>query len=616
MPDKREMGQPASESIQLPPMLALDSDLQPVPHMFEAQARRTPDAVAVVADDRSMTFAELLAKAECVAQVLGGHGVRPGVFVALHAQRSVEMIIGLLGILKAGAAYVPLDPSYPAERLAYMLSDSRAPVIVTTNALGDLAIGNGARVLPLDAVNCTAPAVVEAPSPAGLADPAYLIYTSGSTGTPNGVVVTHAALSNSMRWMQDAFPLNRSDRVLQKTPLSFDASVWEVLAPLLFGATLVMARPDGHRHPDYLCQAVQRHCITTLQLVPTMLQLFLETPSVTACTSLLNVFSGGERLTWDHVRLCADKLPAAQLHNLYGPTEACSQVTFFKSASEDDTQSANVPIGKPIANVYLRVLDEEMRPVSDGASGELYIGGACLAQGYWNRAELTARRFLDDPYGNPGERLYRTGDIVRQRSDGNFDFLGRGDEQVKIAGVRIELGEIEAALLEHPTVQQAAVIRQQQEREPRLAAFVVRVPGRSLNVEVLREHLRQRLPPTISVSSYFVVEGLPVLPSGKLDRAALASRVTEAPTPVFTSPYVAPRTDIEVMLAELWSEVLEIERIGIDDDPFELGATSLAFVRVVALANERLGTSVLMDVVANGATITAVSPFFEAAVQQ
>ncbi|MEV5907084.1 amino acid adenylation domain-containing protein, partial [Streptomyces sp. NPDC052127] len=427
-----------------------------------------------------LTYAELDARAEELAVRLRARGAGRERFVAVAVPRSAELMVALLAVLKAGAGYLPLDLDYPAERLAYMLTDSGAATVVTTaRDAGRLPSVEGLDVIDVaDVTGVTGAADDLAPAapadPARPDDPAYLIYTSGSTGRPKGVVVTHRAIVNRLAWMQGEYGLDPGDRVLQKTPSSFDVSVWEFFWALCEGAAVVLAAPDGHRDPAYLARLIRAEGVTTMHFVPSMLEAFLASDEVTAdpgwAGGLRRVFSSGEALSGAAARRWHD-LTGVPLHNLYGPTEAAVDVTYHAYDGASDT---TVPIGRPVWNTGLRVLDPGLRPVPDGVPGELYLTGVQLARGYHRRPALTADRFVADPFaGEPGARMYRTGDLVRRRPDGTLDYLGRTDRQVKLRGNRVELGEIEAALTRHPAVARGAVVV----RDQRLVAYAVPAAG-------------------------------------------------------------------------------------------------------------------------------------------
>jgi amino acid adenylation domain-containing protein len=555
--------------------------------LFTEQAGKTPDAVAVVYEDSELSYGELDRRSNRLAHYLRGLGVGPDVIVGLCVERSVEMVIGLLGILKAGGIYLPLDPSYPAERLGYMLADAKAPVVVTQTRLLAQLPEHDACVVQIDAdwaEIATRPA--SAPHSTTLPDSlAYVIYTSGSTGKPKGVMSTHGGIINRLLWMDDVYGLTLADRVLQKTPLSFDVSVWEFFWPLITGAGMVLARPGGHLDPLYLASRIVAERITIMHFVPSMLRSFLAMAPVDLCTSLREVMCSGEALPPESIRTFAG-LSLARLNNLYGPTEASVDVTLWRC----DAARATVSVGRPISNTRVYVLDGRLEPVPIGVAGELYVGGAGLARGYLHRAWLTAERFLPSPYRD-GDRLYRTGDLVRYLEDGNLEFLGRLDHQVKIRGFRIELGEIEARLVEHPAVGQAIVVaREDTPGDKRLVAYVVAADAAPVDAGELRLHLKQSLPEYMVPSAYVVLEALPLTPNGKLDRRALPAPEADA---VVRGEYVAPRTPVEEVLASLWCEVLKLDRVGVHDNFFELGGHSLlALTLIERMRRQRLHLSI------------------------
>ncbi|MFE1797234.1 amino acid adenylation domain-containing protein [Streptomyces sp. NPDC059517] len=563
---------------------------------FEAQAARTPAATAVVYEGEILTYAELDARAAELARRLRTEGAGPGAVVAVAVPRSADLMVALLGVLKSGAAYLPVDVDYPADRVTHMLTDSGATTVVTTSGTAHrLPEIPGLAPLLVDAPADEQPETTERPEAvtavvAGPDDPAYLIYTSGSTGLPKGVVVTHRAIVNRLAWMQGQYGLAADDRVLQKTPASFDVSVWEFFWALCEGATVVLARPDGHRDPAYLAELIREQGVTTLHFVPSMLEAFLQSfePSsprpeeVTAppawAASLRRVFSSGEALpTAASARWLA--LTGVPLHNLYGPTEAAVDVTYHPYDLHAIAPGTTVPIGRPVWNTDLRVLDTCLRPVPPGVPGELYLTGVQLARGYHARPGLTAERFVADPYGGPGARMYRTGDLVRRRADGVVEYLGRTDRQVKIRGNRIELGEIEAALARQTSVAQAAVtVTATESGGSALVAYVV--PARDAHPEPaeLQAALADSLPAPMVPGAYVVLDALPLTPSGKLDRAALP-----APQAVRAEAR-APRDAREAALTGIFAAVLKLDEVGIDDDFFMLGGDSITSIGVSSRA--------------------------------
>jgi len=575
--------------------------------LLKAQAVRTPSAVALVWETSAgtvaqYTYAELHARAAALARHLCNLGVGPRVGVGICAERGPELVIATLAVLEAGGYYVPFDPDYPEERLAFMLADSEVAVFLTQSHL-DLKLSTAsATVVIVDDDVDTAPmphaAANMAQTPgtapndvrrAATSDPAYMIYTSGSTGRPKGASNSHAGIVNRLLWMNERWPLERDDAVLQKTPYSFDVSVWELFWPLIAGARLVMARPGGHRDPSYLAEAIERHRITIVHFVPSMLRAFLADPGIRPCESLRQVMCSGEALAPELVPAFYAQF-GAELHNLYGPTEAAVDVTHW--ACPRDWTESTVPIGRPVANTQMYILDRHRVPVPLGVAGELYIGGVQVGLGYHRRPELTAEKFIPDPFAHDARaRLYRTGDLARYRPDGTIDYLGRLDSQVKLRGLRIELGEIEAALGAHPLVQSCAVVvnAPESERAELLAYYVPRATLSDVDgapsPASLRGYLRARLPDAMVPNFFVQLETLPLGPSGKIDRKALplpdaaASRSRSA-------AFIAPRTATERVLANIFAEVLTIPApsVGIDDDFFEVGGHSLLAMRAVARA--------------------------------
>ncbi|HEU4559433.1 MAG TPA: amino acid adenylation domain-containing protein, partial [Longimicrobium sp.] len=570
--------------------------------LFAAQAARTPGAVAVRLEAESFTYAELNARANRLAHYLRGHGVGAEVRVGVLMERGMEMVVSLLAVLKAGGAYVPLDPGLPAERLGYMLDNSGVPLVLVQVAVrGAVPAREGVEVLAVDAL-AERLAAEPAENPAGGAGPdslAYVIYTSGSTGRPKGVMNQHRGVVNRLVWMQAQFRLGADDVVLQKTPFGFDVSVWEFFWPLQQGACLVMARPDGHRDPGYLRDMVEREGVTTLHFVPSMLQPFVETTEAGRCASLRHVVCSGEALPPALVTRFYDRFAGpVVLTNLYGPTEAAVDVSCWVCARED--AAGVVPIGRPVWNTALYVLDAALRPAPVGSPGELYIGGVQVARGYQGRAAMTAERFVPDPFsGEGGARLYRTGDRARWRADGAIEYLGRLDFQVKVRGFRIELGEIEAVLRGHESVTDCVVIARAKTGEQRLVAYVVG----DADAEALRAHLRRRLPEYMVPSAFVFLDALPLTPNGKLDRKAL-------PAPEYASAeekYVAPRTPVEEVLAGIWAGVLRLERVGVEESFFELGGHSLLATRVVSRVREVFGVELPLRALFEGPTVAELA---------
>ncbi|MGH3931836.1 MAG: non-ribosomal peptide synthetase, partial [Pseudonocardiaceae bacterium] len=457
-----------------------------LPVLFETQVAATPEAAAVVFKDATLTYSQLNIEANQLAHALIARGVGPEQIVALALPRSADMIVAILAVLKAGAAYLPLDPDYPTDRLAFMLHDARAVCLVTATTASDRTPETPQLTrLVLDDASTTEELAAAPEHDVSDADravplrgdhPVYVIYTSGSTGRPKGVVIPHRAAVNHMRWMQDVVPLSECDTVLHRTSFTFDASVWELFAPLIAGARLLLTPPEVHRDPGALASLVAEYGVTVLQVVPALLLPLLQQPAVTQWHTLRRLFCGGEALSNYLLEQCRSNLESTTIYNLYGPTEACIDTSFHRCQDTDTTTM--VPIGQPIANMRMYVLDVGLQLVVPGVVGELYVSGSGLARGYLYRAGLTAGRFVADPFGRPGTRMYRTGDLVRWRADGNLEFIGRADDQVKVRGFRIEPGEIEAVLAAHPDVAHTAVIaRQDRPGDKRLVGYVVPVAG-------------------------------------------------------------------------------------------------------------------------------------------
>ncbi|GAA4823433.1 amino acid adenylation domain-containing protein [Streptomyces ziwulingensis] len=532
---------------------------------IEARAARTPDATALVFGDTALTYAELNARAGRLARHLQSLGAGPGAVVGVSVPRSVELVVTLLAVLKAGAAYLPLDPDYPAGRLAYMLTDA-APVCAVTDRADRLPGDTGTALVVLDGLDLSGHSWTDPARALTPAHPAYVIYTSGSTGRPKGVVVPHRAIDNRLRWMQAEYRLTPADRVLQKTPSSFDVSVWEFFWPLREGAALVVAEPGGHKDPVYLARLIREQAVTTCHFVPSMLQVFLGAPEAAGCAQVLRrVFCSGEALPRETASAFARTVPGVGLHNLYGPTEAAVDVTYHAC---DAAGSGPVPIGRPVWNTRLHVLDAALQPCPPGVPGELYLAGAQLADGYLGRPELNATRFVADPFGPAGTRMYRTGDLARWTAKGEVEYLGRTDHQVKLRGQRIELGEIEAALAARPGVDGACALV----LEDRLVGWVT---GAADPAEV-RAALARELPEHMVPAAVVALAAFPLSPNGKLDRRAL-------PAPVFAGgtgarPFASAR---EEALTALFAEVLDARQVGPDDAFFDLGGTSLLAVRLM-----------------------------------
>ncbi len=589
----------------------------PLHRQFERQAAATPDAIALDFIDAHeartrLTYAELDDRANRVASALLKAGVAADSVVALCVERSIEMVVALFGVLKAGAAYLPVDPDYPAERIAYLLDDARPAVVLTQRSLYARVAGaisrEETRVLCVEELD--ADAALASPVEVEPEQLAYLIYTSGSTGKPKGAGNTHRALANRIAWMQSAYSLTPRDVVLHKTPFGFDVSVWEFVWPLSVGATLAIAAPGDHRDPARLAAAIAAYGVTTLHFVPSMLGAFLahlnDFDAASQCTSIVRVVASGEALSPELVARARRLLPHAQLHNLYGPTEAAIDVSHW-TCTDDDAQAIAVPIGRPIANIQLHALDAALHPLPAGAVGELYLGGAGLARGYLGRAALTAERFIPDPF-MPGARLYRTGDLVCRRADGVLDYLGRADQQVKLRGLRIEPGEIEALLRAAPGVHDAVVIV----RDEQLIGYVARRAEEAFDRSALFAALHAQLPAYMVPAHLIELDALPVTPNGKCDRNAL-------PAPSLQATAMAePQTGTERELAAIWQRVLRIHSshaIGRDADFFALGGHSLLATQVNAQINLHWSLALPLRTLFDARTLARCAAAIDAALE-
>jgi amino acid adenylation domain-containing protein len=566
------------------------------------------DRCAVIFEGRNVSFGELERAAWGIAAALRERGAGPGVLVGVCLERSVEMVTALVGVLLSGAAYVPLDPTLPQARLSGMCEDADLRLVLTRNAeqaRAGAAFGSRCSVVLLDEIGPG-----ERASLAGSDDdPAYVIFTSGSTGRPKGAMNAHRGIVNRLLWMQEAYALEVDDRVLQKTPFTFDVSVWEFFWPLITGATLVVARPEGHRDGEYLTDLVQRERITVMHFVPSMLRLFLAEPGAPRCTTLRRVLCSGEALAYDLVEGVFEQLPAVRLANLYGPTEAAVDVTAWECRPRDP--SGIVPIGAPVANTSMYVLDERMRALPLGVPGDLYIGGVQVGLGYVGRPELTAERFLADPFWSGG-RIYKTGDIARWRADGAIEYLGRSDFQVKLRGYRIELGEIEAELLRHPEVGGTVVVtREDEPGDVRLVAYVV-MQG-ATEPEALRNSLRSTLPDYMIPQHVVTMAAIPLLPSGKVDRRALPRPQAEAAAA--DQPRLAARTPIEHQVLAAMEQVLNLPGLGVQDDFFALGGHSLLAAKLTARLNKDLGIKLSLSAVFKTPTAQGLARAIETARQ-
>jgi amino acid adenylation domain-containing protein/non-ribosomal peptide synthase protein (TIGR01720 family) len=597
--------------------------------LFELQAQKNPDAVAVIFEDQSLSYDELNTQANRLAHYLMTEKqVVPDTLVGICVERSPEMVVGILAILKAGGAYVPLDPEYPEARLQYMLDDAKLTTVLTQSHLRDITpvtdeqsvcLGSESLYQHLQSHQTVNPNIQLLGLNSGHL--AYVIYTSGSTGKPKGVMVEHSGLVNRIHWMDSHYGSSSSDRILQKTPFSFDVSVWEFVWPLSVGARIVLAKPSGHKDPTYLSELIREQGITKLHFVPSMLSSMLALGDLSQCTSVKQVFCSGEALSLTHVENFKASCSWSELHNLYGPTEAAIDVSYW-DCSQSLSGLSRVPIGRPINNIQLHVLDQHLKVQPEGVAGELHIGGVGLARGYLNQADLSAERFIGNPFYDKSnaassERLYKTGDLVRWLPDGNLEFLGRIDYQVKIRGFRIELGEIENTLMgfdrvENEVKDAVVMAKDSSTGDKYLAAYVVVDDAKNINananersalMEQFRLYLGQGLPDYMVPSVFVFLDALPLTPNGKVDRKSL-------PEPDATqqqNDYIAPCTETEKTLCEIWQDVLGVERVGVSDNFFHLGGHSLLATRLVAQINAVLNVSVPIKTVFVAQTLESLA---------
>jgi amino acid adenylation domain-containing protein len=572
--------------------------------LVEAQVVRAPAAGAIIFADRVLTYTDLNERANRLARWLRGQGAIPGTLVAVCAERSPELAVALLAVLKAGAGYVPLDPGHPDERIAFLLQDSDPMLVLTQERLAARLSGAGIPVVLVDRPGpWQAQPGTDLAALAGPDDVASVIYTSGSTGRPKAVPNTHRGTCNTLSWLQQTFGLGGTDTVAHHTSVAFDVSAVEIFWPLLAGARIVMARPGGHRDPRYLRDLVIEHGVTTLQFVPSMLAAFLDTEGIAECLSLRQTICCGEQLPPRVVQGFFHLLPG-ELYNLYGPAEAAIFATGHPCRLAD-VKSAVVPSGRPIGSTRLYLLDRNLQPVPAGVVGEICIAGTGLARGYHRAPGLTALRFIPNPVGPPGGRLYRTGDLARYRPDGNIEFLGRADHQVKLHGVRIEPGEIESLLRQQPGVRDAVVVVcAGTTGDEALAAYLVPHTGAGLDVARLRQVVRRTLPDYMRPGSYTVLDTFPVTPNGKIDRAALPPprHETAAAGPGSTGLPAAADPVTEGIRA-IWCAVLGLEHVEVDADLFELGGHSLTVTQIAVRMRRTLGIDLPLNVFYDTPTI-------------
>lgn len=581
--------------------------------LFEQQAAKTPDAIALISTETQYSYQELNKKANQLAHYLQEQGIGPDDLIAIFMTRSIEMIIAIYGIIKAGAAYVPLEPELPDQRLTFILSDTKAKFILTQETLQnrlatDSTTDNTTALCldtewhKLDNSPQTNPA-----SNVTSDNLAYIIYTSGSTGTPKGVMIEHRAIYNRLQWMQDTFQLQPNDRILQKTPFSFDVSVWEFFWPLFTGATLVVAPANAHKDPIKLCDIIQSHGITTIHFVPSMLRLFLDTGNAGTCTSLRQVICSGEALSPELQNSFFQQLTCG-LHNLYGPTEAAVDVSYWQCTNQKNTKK--VPIGFPIANTQLYILDDHLKPVAQGTIGELYIGGVQVARGYLHRPELNAKSFLPDPFSkNTSARLYKTGDLARYLPDGSIDYLGRVDFQVKLHGNRIELDEIAAALGQHPQIKETVVTLYTTPRgQQQLVAYLLSKETDKSKLQ-LRRHLANFLPDYMIPSQFILLPEFPLTSNGKINRKMLPDPELHRAVPTTTK--MAFPGDLSSQIVAIWQKILERAEISMHDNFFDVGGNSLLATQLSLDLGRDLGVDVPLVKIFQYPTIARLTDYLK-----
>lgn len=579
--------------------------------LIERQVALTPHAPALIFENTTLTYAELNARANQLAHYLIELGVVADARVGVCMNRSIEMVVALIAIIKAGGAYVPVDPNYPSSRVEFMLGDMGAEILLTQSGVVEQLPQTIATLITLDTLVLTQyaetnPGVSVAPH-----NLAYMIYTSGSTGNPKGAMNTHAAICNRLLWMQAEYQLDATDTVLQKTPFSFDVSVWEFFWPLMTGATLVVAKPDGHKDTQYLIEVINQHRVTTLHFVPSMLSIFVTDANVQTCTSIKRVICSGEALSFELQKRFFEKF-SIELHNLYGPTEAAIDVTYW--ACRKDYAANVVPIGKPIANIAIYILDQFMQLVPQGVPGELHIGGIGLARGYHNREQLTREKFIADPFSkDPNARLYKTGDLVRYLPDGNIEYLQRIDNQVKLRGFRIELGEVEAMICGCQGVREAAVTkRTAAELGDYLVAYVTVSDSQTTEKSILAE-ASTKMPSHCVPSAVVVMDAMPLTPNGKVDGKALPEHSFGART---AKHLVPPRSELERKLLKIWSSTLAMEYLCVTDNFFAIGGHSLLAVRLMAAIEAELGEKLPLSALIANPSIESLALLIESPLKQ
>ncbi|WP_297793911.1 non-ribosomal peptide synthetase [uncultured Marinobacter sp.] len=572
--------------------------------LIESAVDQFPDNTALVFEGNQLRYRELDAKANQLAHWLIEQGVGAETIVPILMDRSMEMLIAINGVLKAGGAYLPLDPEHPYDRLAFIIDEVQAGFVLTQSVLQDRVPEIG-KAIPIDGngidlskYHDTRPDIAISPDQL-----AYVMYTSGSTGQPKGVMLEHRSICNHMLWMLDTFPLDGSDAVMLKTPYTFDVSLCELFLPLMTGSELVIARPGGHKDPDYLIALINQHQITHIHFVPSLAYLFLNACHQTQCPSLRRFLLTGEAVSTELENRFKEAFPEAECWNLYGPTEAAVHASSWLCGQENSEHT--VPIGRALPNTRLYVVDNRMNLVPPGLVGELLIGGVQVARGYINRPELTAERFVDDPFSEEAFKAYHTGDLVKMRSDGVLEYIGRNDFQVKVRGLRIELGEIESTILRYPGITQVAVLaREDRDKDQRLVAYIVADRELTNSLPDLKAHISQALPDYMMPQHFIQLTTLPLISSGKVDRKALPAPDLTATT---GPDYAAPETQLESELSQLWSDVLGLSKVSVTADFFDMGGHSLLGTQMLAQVNSQYGVTLGLGKLFEASTVRAMA---------
>lgn len=571
---------------------------------FEAQTSKSPNATALVFGKEHYTYCALNEKANQVALFLIQKGVKPNDIVAISLERSFEMMVYIYGILKAGAAYLPLDTKMPVERLRFIANDAAFKLLFFNHdnlKLGDLHQVDCYNVKQIEneilSLGTLKPEVVTSPE-----NLAYVIYTSGSTGEPKGVKCLHKGICNRLNWMNNDYPITENDTLLQKTLITFDVSLWELFWPLQVGAKLVIEIPEGHKDPDQLIQTIRRNKVSAIHFVPSMLNVFIDALNVEDCTSLNRLFCSGEALPVGTVERAYEKLNHIKIYNLYGPTEASVDVTSWHC--KKNGLNEGIAIGYPVANTKIHIVDEQLNLVPIGMKGELCIGGVQVASGYLNREKLTDERFINDIFSAlPGAKMYKTGDVARYRPDGAIEYLGRMDNQIKLRGIRVELGEIEKVIEQYCNISQVVVIV---DKKDSLIAYYT---GNVIIELEVKNKLLQQLPEYMIPTHFINLKELPLSKNGKVDRSSL-QRLNTSQLEMKTN-FIAPEGEIEELLAEIWQEVLELKQVGVHDDFIALGGHSLAAIRVTTRISEEIEMKFPLNKIFESPTISQYGKYIE-----